>query len=210
MDHPQLPNLCTTCYKSFQQTIVKSCPLCAKLDFSEWILCELNQSVQRDSDFVCKAFQPKLQIVGTRPKIVQREEPLKTEKLLEHVQETIKYKVALAVQKLEKDPDLVLVDLKYHIAWSTKFRQKLFTQDSSYFDAITSAFSACGDKICGYAAPLLIANDHIHVYLQSDGEHSVDRVIRILKSESAEALKKQNGIVLTSLWDESYFCETMT
>ena len=179
--------------------------------FSEWIQCELNQSVQvGNKDFICGAYQPGLKIAGKPAVKSDIPRPLKSEELLSHSQRSIKYKGAVAKQRLSRDPDLVSVTCKFHLVWSTKHRSKGFSERSSLADAITSAFYSCGDKIGGTADLLLVAEEHVHVFLRSDGEVALDTIVGILKEESMKTIKAQFKDMSDDIWDASYFSETMT
>lgn len=205
------PELCRSCNKFSKQTFVQSCSLCTKLGFSEWILCELNQSVQvGKKDFICGAYQPALKLAGEPAVKSDIPRPLKSEELLSYSQQSIKYKGAVAKQRLSRDPDLVSVTCKFHLVWSTKHRVKDLRERLSLNNAITSAFYSCGDKIGGTADLLLVAEDHVHVFLRTDGEVALDAIVGILKEESMKTIKAQFKDIPDDIWDASYFSETMT
>jgi len=62
---------------------------------------------------------------------------------------------------------------------------------------------------------LWLAPDHIHVYFESDGEKSIETVVKVLKRVSLQGLRarhapevsssRKNGVV----WDKAYFSETI-
>ncbi|MFK7826734.1 MAG: transposase [Oligoflexales bacterium] len=205
------PDLCRSCNKFSKQTVVQSCSLCTKLGFSEWILCELNQSVQVGKrDFICRAYQPALKLAGEPAVKSDIPRPLHSDEILIHAQQSIKYKSAIAKQRLSRDPDLVSVTCKFHLVWSTRHRERDFSGGSSFNDAITSAFYSCGDKIGGTADLLIVAEDHVHVFLRSDGEVALDTIVGILKEEPVKTIKAQFENMPDDIWDASYFSETMT
>ncbi|MFK7827905.1 MAG: IS200/IS605 family transposase [Oligoflexales bacterium] len=203
------PDLCRSCNKFSKQTIVQSCSLCTKLGFFEWILCELNQSVQSgNKDFICRAYQPALKLAGEPTEKPDIPRPLHSDEILRHAQQSIKYKSAIAKQRLGRDPDSVSVTCKFHLVWSTRYRTKDFS-DGSFNDAITSAFYSCGDKIGGTADLLLVAEDHVHVFLRTDGEVALNTIVGVLKEESMKTIKAQFKNMSHDIWDDSYFSETM-
>jgi len=54
---------CQRCYKYYNQTIVKTCPFCQEVSFSEIILCDLTREAQvENTHFECLAFRPNLSL----------------------------------------------------------------------------------------------------------------------------------------------------
>jgi REP element-mobilizing transposase RayT len=74
---------------------------------------------------------------------------------------------------------------------------------------IDNAFFDCGEFVGGYVGLLWLAPDHIHLYIESDGEKSVDTIIQYLKRVSANALNKTTGSANHRIWDKAYFAETV-
>jgi putative transposase len=126
-----------------------------------------------------------------------------------------KYRNALAVQRLQRDPDGVYLDLKYHFAWNVACRRAVFEKSADYFDFISDFFLTCGDVVSGYAQLLWLAPDHVHLYVNTEGRDSVETTIRKLKQHSGKAIidrfpevaKKLNP--KHRLWDKAYFSETI-
>ncbi len=127
----------------------------------------------------------------------------------------LKYQRALAVQRLERDPDAVYTELKYHLAWNVAARRPIFIDSADAFDAIHNAFFTCGARVGGFAGLLWLAPDHIHVYVESDGEKSVEEIARYMKRISAEVLREAPGKPTSlrkaalRIWDKAYFSETL-
>jgi REP element-mobilizing transposase RayT len=127
----------------------------------------------------------------------------------------LKYQRAVAVQRLERDPDAVYTELKYHLAWNVAARRPIFVDSADALDAVDSALSTCGASVGGFARLLWLAPDHIHVYVESDGEKSVEAVVRNMKRISAKALRESPGKSASLLkatlriWDKAYFSETL-
>ena len=66
-----------------------------------------------------------------------------------------------------------------------------------------------------FAYLLYLAPDHIHVYVESDGEISIEHIVQGMKrsfnkavAESFPFLNKKLGSH-TDIWDEAYFVETI-
>ncbi|MGA9177291.1 MAG: transposase, partial [Desulfobacterales bacterium] len=60
-----------------------------------------------------------------------------------------------------------------------------------------------------------LASDHIHVYVESDGELSIEEIVHRIKQFSNEAILKKFPLIRdklgndTEIWDEAYFTETI-
>jgi len=72
-----------------------------------------------------------------------------------------------------------------------------------------NAFLSCSESAGGYVGLLWLAPDHIHLYIESDGEKSVDAIVRYLKRLSAETLNKTIDSANRRLWDTAYFAESL-
>jgi len=217
----ELPEKCRQCSKSTVSSIHKNCRFCRDLGFHEEVLCHLNRTVQDLADFECHAFKPVLRRVdssGTRVTNVDArpKETLKTEVITRLLQtDKIKYKKALAVQKLTSDPEGVFVDIKFHFAWNTTHRQPIFNLDTGILDFAHNIFSDCSELVGGLVSLLWMAPDHIHIYVDSDGGHAVETMVQDIKGftehamltrfvDMREKLDKEIG-----LWDAAYFSETI-
>ncbi len=195
----------------------RKCNFCRELELCESVLCDLNRCVQDPADFDCHAFQPVLKLAkpsGNAPLdlsggLGQRSRGESLQKLLRS--DKIKYDKALALQKLDRDPAGIFVNLKYHLAWNVVKRRPVFKQSDRYLDLFHDVFSECGHLIGGVASLLWLAPDHIHVYIESDGEKSVEAIIHELKQFSKRAIKRQwpdlgQGM---EIWDKAYLSETI-
>ena len=212
------PGKCLECAKSSKPFIHGGCSSCHNLNFQEEILCDLNRSTQDSNFFECHAFQPLLKLVVRSgqetpavPKIQSAESSL--EKLLDS--DKIKYQRALALQKLARNPDDVILDIKYHFVWNVLFRRPAFAEPVPIVDTICKAFANCSEAVGGLASLLWLAPDHIHLYAESDGKVSPHNMAQKLKTLSEVAiLERFPGLIVspevnTGLWDEAYFVETV-
>ena len=126
-----------------------------------------------------------------------------------------KYQKALALQKLNRDPDEFFVELKYHLAWNVRHRKPVFSPEKEYFNFVLDTVTGCGDLVGGIARLLWLAPDHIHVYIESDGEKSIEAIIRKLKPILKKTLLanfpgiKKGLDKGTAIWDKGYFSETL-
>jgi len=76
---------------------------------------------------------------------------------------------ALALQKLNRDPEGVFTDLKYHFAWNVVCRRPVFGPPEDYLSFIGNIFFKCSELIGGFVNLITLALDHVHVYGESDG-----------------------------------------
>ncbi len=220
-----LPDRCRECAKNTDASANTSCRVCANTEFDETILCELNRSVQQEADeFECHAFQPMLEVIDSKKRIAPETnnrgggrnvlaEKLAILKLMNS--DKIQYQKAWALQQMEKDPDAIIIDLKYHYAWNVKGRRCLFAKSTEYFDQVYNAFLSISLPSVLRTQLLWMAPDHIHVYCEADGERSAEDIILDLKDVFEKNIAKQfpdlfEGINPDeSLWDEAYFVETI-
>lgn len=212
----RLPEICGRCAKSHKPVVYDGCNFCRDIHFQEGVFCDLNRSVQGNrKNFTCRAFTslstPTLSLVsGARPSINEQSEdagPGGFDALLNS--DRFKYRRTLAVQRLERDPDAVYVELKYHVAWNVASRKHIFVHPADAFDVIDNTFLDCGEFAGCFVSLLWLAPDHIHIYIESDGEKSVDTIVRYLKRVSAKALDKTTGGAGRKIWDKAYFAETV-
>ncbi len=217
----ELPIKCQQCAKSTGLSIHDNCVFCREIDFQEEVLCHLNRCIQSDRDFKCGAFQPALSLVTSsgakvndsyaRPKQGQKRESIK--RLLSS--DRIKYKKALALQKLKTDPDGVFIDVKYHFAWNVIHRRPIFSLKKHVVDFTHDTFLKCSELAGGFTSLLWLAPDHVHLYADSDGERSVETMVQEIKRFSEDALLVElTGTMKkldtqTKIWDTAYFSETV-
>ncbi|MGD0488649.1 MAG: transposase [Syntrophorhabdales bacterium] len=212
------PELCRKCAVRDGGAVHDRCDFCVDLAFDESTLCDLTRSVQDCDKFGCYAFRP-----VSRPRL----SPIKSAEDLPDDQkpwtstfaddallssDRFKYRYALAVQGVRNDPDSVNVDLKYHLAWNVARRKSVFSLSADAHRLIDNAFSACGEQIGGNASVLWLAPDHVHVYVESDGEKSIETIMKVLKRVSSQALRASN--VSSSgkgriKWEKAYFAQTI-
>jgi REP element-mobilizing transposase RayT len=217
----EFPPKCLECAKLKGPILNRKCNLCQDLGFCESVLCDLNRCVQNPADFECHAFQPILKLAkpsGSGPPDLSgglRHRPRRESILGLLGSDKIKYDTALALQKLDRDPDGVFVNIKYHLAWNVVERRPVFKRSDDYLVLFHDTFSKCGKIIGGGASLLWLAPDHIHVYIESDGEKSVETIIHGLKQLSKRAIVRQfhalgQGFGTgTEIWDKAYFSETV-
>ena len=217
----EFPERCEQCVKSYGPILNRQCKFCQELKFDECILCDLNRLMQAPESFKCHAYQPVLTIANpSETKTPDFSGGLKRidrqKSFLKYLQsDKIKYKKALALQKLNDDPDGVSMELKYHFAWSVVHRKPVFRLSSDVFDFIYDRSLKCSELARGFVNLLWLAPDHIHLYVESDGDLSVETMIHEIKKYLKEAILSELTTIKDILgtesiiWDETYFAETI-
>ena len=217
----ELPEKCKECVKSNVSLFHRKCHFCRDLEFQESVLCDLNRCIQSRSDFECHVFQPMLKLVGPskNKEFVSDDSSARETKeklFLERLNsDKINYERALALQKLDRDPDGVYVQLKYHLAWNVSLRRSVFSPANTFFNFVSDTFLRCSEQAGGFVDLLYLAPDHIHLYVESDGELSIEEIVHRIKQFSNNAILKKFPLIRdklsgdTEIWDEAYFVETI-
>ncbi len=217
----EFPERCKQCAKSSGPILNRQCKLCQELKFDESALCDLNRLMQSPHNFKCHAYQPVLTIAKpSETKTPDFSGGLKEidrqESFLNYLRsDKIKYEKALALQKLNNDPDGVFMEVKYHFAWNVIHRKPVFRLSSDIFDFIYERSMKCSELVRGFVSLLWLAPDHIHLYVESDGEISVETMVHEIKEylktdiiSEQTAIKDELG-TKSIIWDETYFAETI-
>jgi REP element-mobilizing transposase RayT len=189
--------------------------------FHEEILCHLNRSAQDPDYFECYAFKPLLRVVQEpvtklNDSYGRRKEVLKKEVVKGFLsKDKIKYQKALALQKLRSDPDGVFMDVKYHFAWNVIYRRPVFSPKNDVANFANDFFSECIELGGDFVNLLWLASDHIHLYVDSNGESSVETMVQEIKRFSEEAIQErcfrltEEPDIESKIWDAAYFSETL-
>jgi REP element-mobilizing transposase RayT len=217
----KLPAKCQECAKSQEPRFHRKCHFCRELEFQESVLCDLNRDVQDMTGFQCHAFEPILEMISLSKKSVpgRLERPSKSLRKESYLRlfrsDKIKYERALALQKLGRDPDGVFVQLKYHLAWNVRHRMPIFNPISDFISFAHDTFLLCSEKVNGFVDLLYLASDHLHLYIESDGELSVEEMVHRIKQFLNNAIIEKYSFVRekfikdAEIWDEAYFVETV-
>ena len=220
-DSNKLPIECLECAGFDNARIHESCHVCHALEFPESILCDLNRSVQETTSFQCHAYRPALRLVGALEKETPGQDggsrvPPKRESFKELFHsDKVKYERALALQKLSRDPDTVILQLKYHFVWNVSLRTPVFVPASAFVSFVHDTFLGCSQAAGGFSRLVYLAPDHVHVYVGSDGERSVEDMVHDIKKISAKTIREEFSSLQdmfgegVGLWDDAYFVETV-
>ena len=217
----EFPEKCAQCVKSSEPILNRQCKFCQELKFDECVLCDLNRLMQAPHSFQCYAYQPVLAIVNpSETKTPDFSGGLKRiqnqEFFLKYLRsDKMKYKKALALQKLNDDPDGVFMELKYHFAWNVIHRKPIFRLSSDIFDFVYDRSLKCSELVGGFVNLLWLAPDHIHLYVESDGGLSVETMVNEIKEYLKDGILSELTAIKDKLgtesiiWDETYFSETI-
>ena len=217
----ELPAKCRECAKSKVSRFHRKCHFCRDLKFQESVLCDLNRCIQDMTDFRCHAFEPILEMVSLskdsvigppdRPsKRLQKKSDLRLFR-----SDKIEYERALALQKLGRDPDSVYAQLKYHLSWNVTHRMPVFSPTSHFIDVVHDTILKCSEMVGVFVDLLYLAPDHIHIYVESDGELSIEEIVLRIKRFTKNAMLEEFSRVREmfggniEIWDEAYFVETV-
>ena len=212
----EIPEKCRECRKYSRPTTHGKCTFCQNLAFQERILCDLNRRVQNLENFECFAFTPTLKLVGSSKQDELCVSNGSTEPFQNFLEsDRFKYQQALAVQKMKNDPDAVFINIRYHLAWNVIHRRSLFPDPQTAFEVVNDAFFDSGSSVGSFVSLLWLAPDHVHVYIESDGEEPVETIAQEIKriSESSIFVRASemgsNTVAGNYLWDKAYFAETI-
>ena len=215
-DFIEIPEKCRECRKYTRPFIHSKCKLCQTLEFQEGILCDLNRRVQKPENFECFAFSPILKSVGSSTSEDQGSSNQSTESFQKFFDfDIFKYQRALAVQKVKNDPDAVFIDIKYHLAWNVVHRRSSFPDPQNAIKLVDDAFFDCSSSVGSFVSLLWLAPDHVHLYVESDGEKSVESIAHEIKGLSEISIlartsdMEQNVVAGNILWDKAYYAETI-
>jgi REP element-mobilizing transposase RayT len=209
----EYPILCRDCFKLNTLKPHLFCKFCKDIALPEATLCELNRSVQDDRmTFQCHAFQPVLRDIKAAPTKAIKPEDIEAQrnKNIQGMMQSdkIKYKIALALQKLSRNPDAVITDLQYHLVWTIVNRQPLFKSEKD-IEKGREIFKECAKKNGGFFRLVQVAPDHVHFILESDGEKPIDTIIKRFKKHVDKEMQRTFNEISGQIWSDAYFVETV-
>jgi REP element-mobilizing transposase RayT len=91
----------------------------------------------------------------------------------------------------------------------------VFNPINNFIDFVHDTFLACSERVGGFVNLLCLAPDHVHLYVESDGELSVEEMVHKIKRFSNNAILEEFSFVRekfigdAKIWDEAYFVETI-
>src|SRR5262245_35107516 len=203
-----IPTLCQACYKYYRSTVVKVCPFCCDVQFSEQVLCDLVREGQSEKQpFRCAAFRPALSIVHPDHTEVRHLEVGNEDTA--NMSPKDKWFRAYAVQQLSLNPDLIDFTIRYHVVLSTRQRTNVFSREhrESMADLIRQAALPFEQTT---AHVVWLAADHLHLYIDATPDYALDEIVHAIREylehEMANlfpALKPSNQLY----WARAYFAD---
>ena len=91
----------------------------------------------------------------------------------------------------------------------------MFVPANAFVSSVHDTFLGCSQKAGGFVHLMYLAPDHVHVYVESDGERSVEDMVHDIKKVSAKAIREEFSSLQDTLgegvglWDDAYFVETV-
>ena len=179
------------------------------------------RQVQDIEGFNCYAFEPSLKLVKSSThknlKLPNASIDSFPKGSLQRILESdrIKYQRALAVQRLGNDPDAIFMDIRYHFVWNVIHRRPIFSNPAEAFKFVSDGFLDCSEAVGSFINLLWLAPDHVHLYVESDGEKSIDTLAQEIKNASKSSIAAKAHDLISSLdanfdlWDKGYFVETI-
>lgn len=209
----EYPSRCRDCFKLNTLKSHLFCKFCEDTSLPETTLCGLNRSIQHDMmKFQCHAFQPMLRDIKAVPSNQEKPEDIESprKKIIQSMVQSdrSKYKNALSLQKLKRNPDAVILDLQYHLIWTIVNRKSLFKSDED-IEKGWAIFRQCAEENDEYFKVIQIAPDHVHLLLESDGGKPIDTVIKNLNKQVNKAMQHTFDEVSGRIWSDVYFVETV-
>lgn len=91
----------------------------------------------------------------------------------------------------------------------------MFVPANDFISFVHDVFLGCSQAAGGLVQLVYLAPDHVHVYVESNGERSADEIARDIKTVSAKAIREEFSSLQdmlagsADLWDDAYFVETV-
>jgi len=204
----RIPTLCQACYKYHHSTVVKACPFCRDVQFSEEILCDLVRDNDGDKQaFQCSAFRPTLSVVHH-----DHTEAAHTADSRENtvsMSPKDKWFQAYAVQQLGINPDLISFTIRYHVVFSTRQRVNVFSNEPS--EPITDLVRQAALPFQQTTAHgLWLASDHMHLYIDASPDYALDEIVHAIREHLEHTMTHMFPALQLSnqaCWERAYFAE---
>jgi putative transposase len=122
-----------------------------------------------------------------------------------------KWQQTYYVQQQRENPDQIQFKLKYHLALLTSARSALLSE--KYFNSFSKIFSNTAKSIDDTVIELLwISSDHLHLYIDSTPDFSIDEIFQTISSNSERIILMKHpelNLKNKNLWENSYYVETL-
>ncbi len=102
---------------------------------------------------------------------------------------------------------------RYHVVWITAGRRPIFNRPESYISFFHNAFLTCGALINGKACLVWLAADHLHFYLELEGDELVmdvvDDIQFLINDALLEEFKELDFRPSDILWNSRFYIENI-
>ena len=205
-----IPTLCQACYKYYRSTVVKVCPFCDDVQFSEQMLCDLVREGQSEKQpFRCAAFRPALSVV--RHDEIEASPAEEGSEDTANVSPKDKWFRDYAVQQLSLNPDLIAFTIRYHVVLSTRQRTNVFA--SEHREQIADMVRQAAVPFEQTTAHILwLASDHMHLYLDATPDYALDEIVHAIREHLEHAMTHLLPALQPSnqpVWERAYFAESI-
>ncbi len=205
---------CQHCYKYYNKSIVKSCPLCREISFSEILLCNLTRNDQTGSDhFECRAFKPNLSLVSGGGTSSQTPCEFDETTMMHDIEKSSKakwFRAFSSQQTHRRGGDDVVYNLKNHLCLVTRYRTPIFKGSGRHVTHIAEIVKESGRFFEGSVFLLGKGDDHLHLYIDSIPELSIQELVdTISASLVTEILDSLTGDAPSPLFSKEFFIESM-
>ena len=204
--------LCDKCHKYQINKPSKDCDFCARLDFSEEVLCCLARNGSEHGKLTeCGAYRPKLSLASPEQKDSIPKGNRETDR--SGLTEKEKWFRAYSKQQLQLNPEEIHFKLQFHVCLVSKKRNVVFSNSNKYFEKILNIFHQIANNFENTQIEVLwLCSDHIHLYINTIPDYSLDQIVDKLINNSEQEIKlsypalvnKFNGV-----WETGYFAETI-
>ncbi len=170
-------NTCNKCFKYHNKTTIKDCSLCIDLKFPENVLCDLTRSEQENELFKCYAYRPLLTLANQGISKRSEQKDVNDDSSTINISNRTKWFMTYAKQQMQFNPEQEFYSLKYHICLITRKREKIFSDPKRFVRNISDIFKNVESVFNDTKIDLLwLAEDHIHLYIDSNPDYSLDEL----------------------------------
>lgn len=99
--------------------------------------------------------------------------------------------------------------MNYHFVWCPKYRRKILVGPIK--DRLSVLIEQKVSNLKGKIISLSIADDHVHLFIQSDPRIAPNKIIGLIKGYTSHILREEFPSLksrLPTLWTRSYFVST--
>jgi len=203
---------CNKCHWNKNKKPLKDCSFCARLEFSEDILCSITRSSFEEDDLLeCGAYRPKLSLASSEQHNDRKPEKIESENY--KLSDKEKWLIAYSKQQLQSNPDKFNFKLQFHVCLISKNRNVIFSSPTEQFEKLKNIFSQIANGLDNTQIEVLwVSTDHIHLYVNTIPDYAFDEIAskfisiseREIISIYPEIMNKSNFV-----WEIGYFVETI-